>query len=610
MEWMRNTLNGQFIAENSDFLSENTTTTTLGFTPITEESPNCSFYEWSRNPSHAQFFRIFSIISVLTVLVVVVVLGNALVIAAVLLRRRLRSATGLLILSLALADLLVGTVILPFSIANEVLDQYWIFGETWCTIWLTLDIWMCTASIYNLVAISIDRYIAIIKPLNYPMLVTKFRARCTVAIVWIGSFLICSPSFFLASSIKDKETPCRCTPANAGRVYVVFSASSSFYIPMIIVVFVYFRIYVAARAATKSIYSGMMSVTAAANKKQNPKSYLLNHPDVINKDSLPMLRVHRGSSVVAQITPNKPYNTCRQNGNSIDATANGTSQITAAATKARKFANDSAKTLVNRGAVGATQQAPIGARFKRHGRDSESSVDSMNGTNSYSATPHKSGNEELGSLIENSRSSSTDSNEKTEQLTNQTDDNFSMSNNNNNGDEKEAFDESLLSESKKKSKSLASKFNHLMRRGQKKRTAGAYEKRLSLEIKAAKTVAIVTGCFIFCWLGFALVYGLEIKLNDVVWSIVFWLGYLNSALNPVIYTVFNREFRICFKRLLTCHHLNHPTQKYTNNNSYNSTAIRSTNAVNRVPQTSLGNYTQTQNSEKSSAAVTFNTPTN
>ncbi|CAI2300279.1 unnamed protein product [Caenorhabditis sp. 36 PRJEB53466] len=604
MEWVRN----KFIGPPNLAIAAPHNLSTIGFTPISEDSPNCSFYEWSRNPSHAQFFRIFSIISVLTVLVVVVVLGNALVIAAVLLRRRLRSATGLLILSLALADLLVGTVILPFSIANEVLDQYWIFGETWCTIWLTLDIWMCTASIYNLVAISIDRYIAIIKPLNYPMLVTKFRARCTVAVVWIGSFLICSPSFFLASSIKDKETPCRCTPANAGRVYVVFSASSSFYIPMIIVVFVYFRIYVAARAATKSIYSGMMSVTAAANKKANPKSYLLNHPDVINQDSLPMLRVHRGSSVVAQITPGKPA--YKPNGNSIDASANGGSQITGkAGNAARKYAAESAKTLVNRGAL---------ARQKRHGRSSESSVDSLNGANSYSATPLKE-NGDLGSLAEkNSRSSSTESNtlDKTEPLTAQTDDAFSESNNNNNnnnntnGDEetKETCDDSTgMLADKKKNKSFASKFNLLMRRGHKKRTAGAYEKRLSLEIKAAKTVAIVTGCFIFCWLGFALVYGLEIKLNDVVWSIVFWLGYLNSALNPVIYTVFNREFRICFKRLLTCHHLNHPTHKYTNNNSYNSTAIRSTNAVNRVPQTSLYNYTQTNNSEKSSA-VTFNTP--
>lgn len=92
----------------------------------------------------------------------------------------------------------------------------------------------------------------------------------------------------------------------------------------------------------------------------------------------------------------------------------------------------------------------------------------------------------------------------------------------------------------------------LLRRGPRKKAGCAYEKRLSLEIKAAKTVAIVTGCFIFCWLGFSILYGFAIKPHPVVWSIFFWLGYLNSALNPVIYTVFNREFRTCFKRLLTC----------------------------------------------------------
>ncbi|VDO22791.1 unnamed protein product [Haemonchus placei] len=368
----------------------------------------CTFYEWSRNPHHAKFFRIFSIISVLTVLVVVVVLGNALVIAAVLLRRRLRSATGLLILSLGVADLLVGTVILPFSIANEVLSGYWIFGETWCTIWLTMDIWMCTASIYNLVAISIDRYIAIIKPLNYPMLVTKFRARCTVAIVWIGSFIICSPSFFLASSIKDiNQEPCKCTPANAGRVYITFSASSSFYVPMIIVIFVYFRIYIAARAATKSIYSGMMQVTANANR----------------------------STKIAKIIPSFSFS----DRGTVDQRQSGTANETAP----------------------QPTKSPLMAKLRKN------------------------------------------------------------------------------------------PLRKLMNRGHAKKSSGAYEKRLSLEIKAAKTVAIVTGCFIFCWLGFSLLYGLELQTNDVVWSVLFWLGYLNSALNPVIYTVFNREFRTCFKWLLT-----------------------------------------------------------
>uniref|UniRef100_A0A7I4XZW7 G_PROTEIN_RECEP_F1_2 domain-containing protein n=1 Tax=Haemonchus contortus TaxID=6289 RepID=A0A7I4XZW7_HAECO len=479
----------------------------------------CTFYEWSRNPHHAKFFRIFSIISVLTVLVVVVVLGNALVIAAVLLRRRLRSATGLLILSLGVADLLVGTVILPFSIANEVLSGYWIFGETWCTIWLTMDIWMCTASIYNLVAISIDRYIAIIKPLNYPMLVTKFRARCTVAIVWIGSFIICSPSFFLASSIKDiNQEPCKCTPANAGRVYITFSASSSFYVPMIIVIFVYFRIYIAARAATKSIYSGMMQVTANANR--STKSYLINHPNVLAKESVPMLRVHRGSSVSA-----------------VRPTNMGPKDSYQGSGKTKRDSNVSLSPIKdeNEEKVPHPKTSVIRPPENRE----------LNGIKTTRNTLSTESDESIGSpsMRKNDQPAEQKANETAPQPT----------------------------KSPLMAKLRKNPLRKLMNRGHAKKSSGAYEKRLSLEIKAAKTVAIVTGCFIFCWLGFSLLYGLELQTNDVVWSVLFWLGYLNSALNPVIYTVFNREFRTCFKWLLTCRHLNHPTtNKYNNNNSYNS----------------------------------------
>lgn len=174
-------------------------------------------------------------------------------------------------------------MVLPFSIANEVLNGFWIFGDIWCTAWLTIDIWMCTSSVFNLVAISIDRYIAIIKPLNYHALITKFRARVIVATVWISSFIVCSPSFLLASSerisyieqqmaatngsitnarqfVLQNPEACRCTPSNSGMYYILFSASSSFYIPMGIVIFVYARIYIAAMAATKSQYAGMVQV--------------------------------------------------------------------------------------------------------------------------------------------------------------------------------------------------------------------------------------------------------------------------------------------------------------------------------------------------------------
>ena len=71
--------------------------------------------------------------------------------------------------------------------------RYWPFGEPWCRIWLSVDVWMCTASIYNLVAISIDRYIAVSRPVRYASLMSPSRAKLLIVAVWILSFVICFP---------------------------------------------------------------------------------------------------------------------------------------------------------------------------------------------------------------------------------------------------------------------------------------------------------------------------------------------------------------------------------------------------------------------------------
>lgn len=75
------------------------------------------------------------------------------------------------------------------------------------------------------------------------------------------------------------------------------------------------------------------------------------------------------------------------------------------------------------------------------------------------------------------------------------------------------------------------------------------------ERKAAKTLAIITGAFVICWLPFfimALLLPLceSCHINDSVASLFLWLGYFNSTLNPVIYTIFSPEFRQAFKRIL------------------------------------------------------------
>ena len=90
-------------------------------------------------------------------LILLTVFGNVLVVIAVFTSRALRAPQNLFLVSLASADILVATLVMPFSLANELMGN-WYFGKVWCEIYLALDVLFCTASIAHLCAISLDRY--------------------------------------------------------------------------------------------------------------------------------------------------------------------------------------------------------------------------------------------------------------------------------------------------------------------------------------------------------------------------------------------------------------------------------------------------------------------
>ncbi|XP_021566537.1 LOW QUALITY PROTEIN: alpha-2A adrenergic receptor [Carlito syrichta] len=125
-------------------------------------------------------------------LMLLTVFGNVLVIIAVLTSRALKAPQNLFLVSLASADILVATLVIPFSLANEVMG-YWHFGRAWCEIYLALDVLFCTSSIVHLCAISLDRYWSVTQAVEYNLKRTPRRIKAAIVTVWVISAVISFP---------------------------------------------------------------------------------------------------------------------------------------------------------------------------------------------------------------------------------------------------------------------------------------------------------------------------------------------------------------------------------------------------------------------------------
>ncbi|XP_063380674.1 dopamine receptor 2-like [Cydia fagiglandana] len=219
------------------------------------------------------------LVSFLILFSMTTVFGNMLVILAVVRERYLHTSTNYFVTSLAVADCLVGLVVMPFSAMYEVLEHTWFFGVDWCDVWRSLDVLFSTASILNLCVISLDRYWAITDPITYPMKMSGRKAAFLIAAVWVCSGAISFPAIAWWRAVRLEEVPDYKCPFTENLGYIIFSSTISFYLPLFVMVFTYYRIYRAATIQTRSLKIGTKSIMRPSGELELT------------------LRIHRGGTV-------------------------------------------------------------------------------------------------------------------------------------------------------------------------------------------------------------------------------------------------------------------------------------------------------------------------
>ena len=223
---------------------------------------------------------------ILSVIIFFSVGGNVLVCVAIVTERTLRKTSNYFIISLAIADMLVAILVMTFAVANDIMG-YWVFGGAFCDIWISSDVMCSTASILNLCAISLDRYIHIRSPLHYERWVTRKRTLLVITAMWLLSALISFLPIHLGwhelgierdvtsdGAVIANTSSSRSANATAPRVvndytcvmelnplYAVLSSIVSFYVPCIVMILIYFKMYQYARMHVKSIRKSMAAGT-------------------------------------------------------------------------------------------------------------------------------------------------------------------------------------------------------------------------------------------------------------------------------------------------------------------------------------------------------------
>uniref|UniRef100_A0A8C3VQM1 Motilin receptor n=1 Tax=Catagonus wagneri TaxID=51154 RepID=A0A8C3VQM1_9CETA len=128
--------------------------------------------------------------------------GNVVTVLLIGRYRDMRTTTNLYLGSMAVSDLLI-LLGLPFDLYRLWRSRPWVFGQLLCRLSLYLGEGCTYATLLHMTALSVERYLAICRPLWARVLVTRRRVRALIAALWAVALLTAGPFFFLVGVEQD-----------------------------------------------------------------------------------------------------------------------------------------------------------------------------------------------------------------------------------------------------------------------------------------------------------------------------------------------------------------------------------------------------------------------
>ncbi|KAL7857846.1 hypothetical protein AOLI_G00179480 [Acnodon oligacanthus] len=395
-------------------------------------------------------------------LILIIILGNVLVCLSVLTERSLKTATNYFIVSLAVADLLLAVLVLPLYVYSEFLGGKWTLSMYICDALMTMDVMLCTASILNLCAISVDRYIAVVVPLKYNRNQFSVRQLALITATWVLSLGVASPVIFGLNQVPNRNKHvCKLEDNN----FVVYSSVCSFFVPCPVMLLLYYW-----------MFRGLKRWSSGRSR-----SHLSRAPGGRHSLSL---------------------------------------RLGAALQREKGRAREKVVYLMPGGlsptSLSAVPVSPL------------SPTSLLAPTSPVTLSPDE---------LPEGQSPAADSDPMTTQM-----DSVSDAENAERAAEGGSVRENGLGK------------HHEVRRARRHSKSSRVSGR---ERKAMKVLPVVVGVFLACWTPFFVVHVTKVlcescDIGPTLISVVTWLGYVNSAVNPIIYTAFNAEFRNVFHKLLCC----------------------------------------------------------